>query len=279
MPVDVAGSVTPEYTSVINVVDDTEALETNVFRNTAVALANRTEYVRQNTPNLRTAVSKILNQEEEFLSVHYNSSIAVLHADGTWKTAAAGSPVITFRDADAADRIGGMRATLGTATSKFALFKGGSSTSAVHRTAQFDRFSAIYHSPTTISDKQVRIGLSQDVNALAGGTHGLAFVHETAEANWQIYSKTSGGTDQVDSGVTVAADADILFELVRASSGTWSVRINESEITTLTDPANKVLTTETFNLGAYFQCDVAASRVFDLLRISGRTTELGDRHA
>lgn len=278
MPTNVANLITAEYTAVVNIPASAEVLTEEALSNLAVALGNRVEFIRQNTPNLRTALQKILSVEEEFHSVSYNSSQNILLADTTWQTAKSGGPVVAFRDSDGTDRIGGVRATMGTAGASFALFKGGGPTSQVYRTEQFDRFSCIYHSPTTVSDKQVRIGLSQDANGLSGGTHGLAFVQETGEANWQVYSKTSGGEDQADSGVAVAADSDVLFELIRASSGTWTVAVNESEITTLTDPADNVLTAETFNLGTYFQCDTASSRVFDLLRLAGRTTELGNRH-
>lgn len=277
MATDIAGSVTSEYTSVVEVPADTDILSEAGLTDMMLAGLNRTEFVRQNTPILATSIRRIVDVHEEFLSVDWNNSRQVLHADRNWKTSSAGSPTVAFR-ANAAGQPGGLRATMGTSGGAFACYLGSASTSQVFRTAEFDRFACIVHLPTTISDKQFRVGLSQDVNGLTGGTHGLAFVRESAEANYQIYAKTSGGEDQIDSGVTVTADEDVLFELVRASSGTWSVRVNEVEITTLTSPANRALTTETFNLGAYFICGTAATRVFDLLQIDGRTTALGNRY-
>lgn len=278
MPTNVAGLVTAEYTAVVNVPADGDYANEAALTDMAVAGLNRTEFVRQNLPILATSVARVVAVEEEFLSAVWNNSVQVLHADTNWKTASAGAPVVTGRTATA-DQPGGVSVSMATSLASFSLYKGSAATSAPFRTQNFDRFSAIYRIPDTISDKQCRIGLSQDVNSLAGGTHGLAFVHEDAESNWQIYSKTAGGTDQIDSGVLVEADTDYLFELVRASNGTWSVRINEVEIVSLTSPGNNVLTTQTFNLGAFFLCGTAATRVFDLIRLSGRTNTLGNRYA
>lgn len=278
MPTNVAGLVTSEYTSVVNVPADGDYANEAALTDMVVAGLNRTEFVRQNTPILATAVARVVAVEDEFLSAVWNNSIQVLHADTNWKTASAGSPVVTGRTATA-DQPGGFNVSMSTSLASYAIYKGSSSTSAPFLTSNFDRFSAIVRIPTTVSDKQCRIGLSQDANALLGGTHGLAFVKEDAEANWQIYSKTAGGTDQVDSGVLIEADTDYLFELVRASSGTWTVYINEVAITTLTSPGNNVLTTQTFNIGAFFLCGTAATRDFELIRLAGRTNTLGDRYS
>lgn len=278
MPTNIAGLVTAEYTSVVNVPADGDYANEAALTDMMTAALNRTEFVRQNVPILATSVARVVAVEEAFLSAFWNNSSQVLHADTNWKTASSGSPVVTGRTATA-DQPGGFNVSMATSGASFALYKGSGATSAPFRTQNFDRFSAIVRIPTTVSDKQCRIGLSQDANALLGGTHGLAFVKEDAEANWQIYSKTAGGTDQVDSGVLIEADTDYLFELVRASSGTWSVRINEVEITTLTSPGNNVLTTQTFNVGAYFLCGTAATRDFELIQLGARTNTLGDRYS
>ncbi len=171
-----------------------------------------------------------------------------------------------------------MSVDLSVSAHSFAAFLGSQSTSAPIKAAQFERAAFIVQMPTTAANRDARYGLSQDANALNGGTHGLAFVQLETEANWQIKLKTAGGEDTIDTGVVIDEDDTYLLEIVRNSNGSFTMSIDEVVIGTYSDPTNKVLTTQSVNFGFMQICKTAASRVFVTRHVSYRSSTLGDRY-
>ncbi len=95
MSTPVQSLVTPEYTAVVPVFADGDPVNEAGFIAMMVPALNRTEFLRQNLPNLATVVSRVQSRLEEFGAVDWNNSRNVLHADLNWKTAFNGSPVVT----------------------------------------------------------------------------------------------------------------------------------------------------------------------------------------
>lgn len=277
MPTNVSSLVTAEYTAVVPVFADTEPVNEAGFVAMMVPALNRTEFLRQNLPNLATQVSRVQSRIEEFGAVDWNNSRNVLHADLNWKTAFNGSPIVTGA-AGATDNPSGVSVDLSVSGHSFAAFLGSQATSAPLRAAQIGRAAFIVQMPTTAANRDARYGFSQDANALNGGTHGLAFVQLETEANWQIKLKTSGGEDTIDTGVVIDEDDTYLLEIVRNSDGSFTMSIDEVEIGTYSSPTNEVITTETVNFGMLQIGKTAASRVFVTRHMSVRSATLGDRH-
>ncbi len=127
------------------------------------------------------------------------------------------------------------------------------------------------------------IGLAQNMKDPSDGTEvgtsGLVFYAEPGSANWRIRSKISGFNTTYDTGVPVVADDIFLFEFVRTGN-TWSCRINESEVRSLTSPADNVLDAEEINFGVHCSIDATTgNKYFNVVYLGLRTIQLGNRYA
>lgn len=94
MPVQIQGDVTPTYEPVLTIADTGEVLTEAQLYDTAIALANRIEFVRSLVPEATEEPEAFGTFREEFWGAIWDSATSRLDADNLWRSAHTGSPSV-----------------------------------------------------------------------------------------------------------------------------------------------------------------------------------------
>lgn len=139
------------------------------------------------------------------------------------------------------------------------LHVGASASDATFTPANFDRFRWVVRIPT-ITTLTLRLGLMQDVSAVAGGAAGAFFSFDPAvSANWTFETRQASVSTQ-GNAVAVVANNWYLLEAIRLVSGNWQFWING----TLRATHSATLPTTDCAFGVLCQTGAAAARNIDL---------------
>lgn len=202
MPVQIQGDVTPVYEPVLTIADTGEVLTEAQLYDTALALANRIEFVRALVPEATEEPEAFGTFREEFWGAIWASGTARLDADNLWRSSHVGSPAVNHR-AGTAKNPGQLEVSIPPTGS------GGDTDHGVDfylGTTTGDCFSF-----ATIDSATVVLKMAEDP-ANPGVRLYFGFV-ETAGV-----TSDSGGTDALQICRNVAVDADEWFLFRRQSS-------------------------------------------------------------
>lgn len=281
MPTDVAPLVIDEYTTIVNVASDGEVLTETALSNMMVAALNRIEHVRQNIPAISTEVPRIIDINEEFMSLLWDSTNGYLHAGRTWRTEAVGTPSVTSTGSFLGN-VGGATLSLNANNEEVSIHSGSSKTAPVVAADQVDRFACLVRPDSALGDQTILVGLAQDIADISDptdvGNEGLAFFVSPGDTNWMLRTRTTGGTAVIDTGVPFVQGDIFLFELIRGNTGIWSCRINEAEVASLSDPADDVITDEQLNFGIHYHAGSGTTVSLSFIYLGLRTVDLGQRY-
>lgn len=103
MTTQIQSLIEPEYTEVIEVAEDGETLTEAILVDTAVALGNRIEYVRQLVAEAADTPEQFTTLREDFLGAVYDGGSNALYGSFVWNTQDSGSPAINHSAGNASN--------------------------------------------------------------------------------------------------------------------------------------------------------------------------------
>lgn len=203
MPVDVAGTITGlTYDAAVFVPATTDVITQAALTNTAVALGNRIEFLRNFTPAASGHPEKFFVVRDDFSSGRYDSGDNAIYSEVTWKTIAVGAGTAGV-GGGTAKHPGFVNQTLPTSTSH-AFFLGAA-------TATPLRFDQILTTTFVVAVSEAGanvatsfgVGFKQDASGQNGGTDCIQLFYQPSVANWQVMVRRASAQTLVNTGVPV----------------------------------------------------------------------------
>ncbi len=220
MPVNIAPSVTPVYTATVNVPLDGEYANSAALQSTALALANRTEYVRQ---LVESAPWKTYRIVEDFCADQYTPNVDAYFYDERWHTSGVGLDAnITLGSAStAANAIGVQRFSNVSGSAVEARFRKSFS---LAKYAQFRRFVARLRTGSIVAGNTFEAGAIRSTDATPLDTGAPRDVmswtfNPSASPNWRVRTDDGAAQTFTDSGIAVVADTDYVLDLRHDGAG------------------------------------------------------------
>lgn len=214
MTTQVQSMIEPEYTEVVEVAEDGETLTEAILINTAVALGNRIEYVRQLVAEAADTPEKFTTLREDFLgAVHDGTS--VLYADLVWRTQDSGSPAINH-SAGTASNPGKLVIAMPPDATFFAgLGSPTDSPFGMITTRAVTMVVAVNDHPSNVVTS-FSIGLKNDWSLTNGGSDGLTlFYSKATSANWMLMVRKASANINHDLGVPVVNNEFVTCRFIK----------------------------------------------------------------
>lgn len=212
MTTQVQSLIEPEYTEVIEVAEDGETLTEAILVDTAVALGNRIEYVRQLVAEAADTPEKFTTLREDFFGAVHDS--AFLYGDIVWNIENTGSPAVSGTGGTASNPgqlVMAMPpesiflAGLGTPTSSpFGMITTRAATMVV----------AVADNVANVASG-FGIGFKNDWTLSTGGTDGLVLFYNKTSANWMLMVRKASSQINHDLGVPVVNNEFVTCRFIK----------------------------------------------------------------
>lgn len=214
MTTQVQSMIEPEYTAVVEVAEDGETLTEAILINTAVALGNRIEYVRQLVAEAADVPEKFTVLREDFLgAVHDGTS--VLYADLVWRTEHTGSPAISHNGGTASNP-GKLVLAMPPDTTFFAgLGNPTHSPFGMITTKAITMVVAVNDNVANVVTG-FSIGLKNDWSLTNGGSDALTlFYSKATSANWMLMVRKASANINHDLGIPVVNNEFVTCRFIK----------------------------------------------------------------
>lgn len=260
MPTQIQGLVTPVYEPIITVPATSETITEAGLTDTALALANRIEFVRNNTdageaPELRNIV------REDWHGAIWDSVGNILYGEFPWRTSVLGSPPSVAHEGGTAKNPGKLKLQL-PSDCRFGFGIGAQADSpfGAITTDQIVLVAMVDDDPGNVVTNFL-LGLLEDWDAPNGGTNAIALSYSKVFPNWRIYVRRASGTAAlIDTGVPIVAGEFVTCRFKWVSPGPDIEVYLDGTLVTTVDTLDRP--TGELNLGGCFQSTVADAGVF-----------------
>lgn len=218
MPTQVQTLIEPVYEAVVEVPADAEVITEASLINTAVALGNRIEFLKQLQSDTTDEPERFFIVRDDFGCALYDGALSVVYSDHLWRTADVGSPTITSV-ANSAKNPGLFRVTCATSDE----FYMGLNDAASHPFGMIT--TQLLSMVLKVSDdagnlaSNMTIGLKKDYSLSNGGTDSLLLFYSVASPNWQLIVRKASVQVTHDLGVAVDYNKFITCKFVKNGNG------------------------------------------------------------
>jgi hypothetical protein len=227
-PVDIAFMITgATYPAVVPVTSDTSTLTQAELTNTAFALGERTEFLRNFVPAASGHPERFFWVREDFPSGKVDTGDSRIYSDHTWVTSVTGAASASVGGGDA-KHPGLLVQTIISPSTSHAYFLGAFNANPL----RFDQLltatfvMAVNESGVNVATS-FSVGLKEDASVQNGGTDCLQIQYAPSSANWQIISRRAGVQTTTNSGVPVVFLEYIVVRIDRdVATNNLSVFIN-----------------------------------------------------
>lgn len=216
MPTQIQGLVTPVYEPVVTVPATSEVITEAGLTDTALALANRIEFVKEQVISEQDSPEAFALLREDFWGSLHDSGAQQLYADLMWRTVDSGSPVI-IGEGGTSKNPGLLRCTMPTDSSFLAYVQGATVTDLPFSFTSFLQATVVVRINEDSGNvtEQIRFGFGDDMSLFNGGDDAILIFRSKAAnpTKWSLIRRNGGS--QVTSTLTAADFDDNQFAVWR----------------------------------------------------------------